>query len=308
MKCKDDSEKCDKVNLNILPINILVEFKDEKYAFILLTDSFIDFIYDLESTVGEKINSHDYQFQYITGFAGKEYAVTIHSQITFNALMRYMNTIKQDLVLVKVSRVTVSTQTVQSIETIENSSLHHTNEVESKKSEDLSSTGMLELSQPPQNESDNIDLKSATGKEAIHYLDCREWKPDYVKKFDKLKPTRERAIRELIGKLEPRSCEICPSKHIIQTFKNFVDDDVKENIKMLFTKVYLNLFSKKRNTVMQVYGNSLLLINPLYAQCALCGNVVSLGHMNEMFIKGDKLVHHLNLFIAKNLMLHYEVS
>ena len=44
--------------------------------------------------------------------------------------MRYMNTIKQDLVLVKVSRVTVSTQSVQSIETIENSSLHHTNEVE----------------------------------------------------------------------------------------------------------------------------------------------------------------------------------
>ena len=309
MKCKDDSEKCDKVNLNILPMNILVEFKDEKYPFILLTDSFIDFIYDLESTVGEKINSHDCQFQYITGFAGKEYAVTIHSQITFNAFMRYMNTVKQDLVLVKVSKVTVSTQTVQSIETIENSSLHHTNEVESKKSEDLSSTGMLELSQPSQNESDNIDLKSATGKEAIHYLDCREWKPDYIKKFDKLKPTRERAIRELIGKLEPRSCEICPSKHIIQTFRNFVDDDVKEKIKMLFTKVDLNLFSKKRNAVMQVYGNSLLLINPLYAQCALCGNVVSLGHMNEIFIKGDKLVHHLtHLFIAKNLMLHYEVS
>ena len=130
MKCKDDSEKCDKVNLNILPMNILVEFKDEKYPFILSTDSFIDFIYDLESTVGEKINSHDYQFQYITGFAGKEYAVTIHSQITFNAFMRYMNTVKQDLVLVKVSGVTVSTQTVQSIETIENSSLHHTNEVE----------------------------------------------------------------------------------------------------------------------------------------------------------------------------------
>ena len=130
MKCKDDSEKCDKVNLNILPMNISVEFKDEKYPFILSTDSFIDFIYDLESTVGEKINSHDYQFQYITGFAGKEYAVTIHSQITFNAFMRYMNTVKQDLVLVKVSRVTVSTQTVQSIETIENSSLHHTNEVE----------------------------------------------------------------------------------------------------------------------------------------------------------------------------------
>ena len=130
MKCKDDSEKCDKVNLNILPMNILVEFKDEKYPFILLTDSFIDFIYDLESTVGEKINSHDYQFQCITGFAGKEYAVTIHSQITFNAFMRYMNTVKQDLVLVKVSRVTVSTQNVQSIETIENSSLHHTNEVE----------------------------------------------------------------------------------------------------------------------------------------------------------------------------------
>ena len=158
---------------------------------------------------------------------------------------------------------------------------------------------MLELSRPSQNESDNIDLKSATGKEAIHYLDCREWKPDYIKKFDKLKPTRERAIRELIGKLEPRSCENCPSKHIIQTFKNFVDDDVKEKIKMLFTKVDLNLFSKKRNAVMQVYGNSLLLINPLYAQCALCGNVVSLGHMNEIFIKGDKLVHHLTSVHSK---------
>ena len=44
---------------------------------------------------------------------------------------------------------------------------------------------------------------------------------------------------------------------------------------------------------MDVYGNSLLLINPLYVQCPLCCDIISLGHINEIFIKGDKLVSRL---------------
>ena len=82
---------------------------------------------------------------------------------------------------------------------------------------------------------------------------------------------------------------------MVQIFRDMVDDETKMKFQSLFTEVDYNLFKKKMKMVMDVYGNSLLLINPLYVQCPLCCNIVSLGHINEIFIKGDKLVNHLTI-------------
>ena len=46
----------------VLPRNILVNFRSEAYPFILSTKQFLDFIIDLESTVGEKLNTKNFIF------------------------------------------------------------------------------------------------------------------------------------------------------------------------------------------------------------------------------------------------------
>ena len=148
----------------------------------------------------------------------------------------------------------------------------------------------------PQSESpleNQLDFKNASGKEILKYLDKFEWKLGYLKKIEKFKPARERSVREIVGKLEIKYCEKCPGTHMIQTLRDMVDDETKVGLQSLFTDVDYNLCKKKRKMVMDVCGNSLLLINPLYVQCPSCCNIGSLGHINEIFIKGDKLVNHL---------------
>ena len=132
-------------------------------------------------------------------------------------------------------------------------------------------------------------------------MDQFEWKPEYLKKFEKFKPARERAVREIVGKLETKYCEKCPGRHMVQIFRDMVDDDTKMKFQSLFTEVYYNLFKKKRKMVMDVCGNSL--INPLCVQCPLCCNIVSLGHINEIFIKGDKLVNHLTTIHCRECII-----
>ena len=75
----------------------------------------------------------------------------------------------------------------------------------------------------PQSESpleNQLDFKNASGKEILKYLDQFEWKPEYLKKFEKFKPARERAVREIVGKLETKYCEKCPGRHMVQIFRD----------------------------------------------------------------------------------------
>ena len=69
------------------------------------------------------------------------------------------------------------------------------------------------------------------------------------------------------------------------------DDVTKVRFQSLFTEVDYNLFKKKWKIVMDIYGNSLLSISILYVQCQLCCTIISLSHINEIFIIGDKLVN-----------------
>ena len=38
-----------------------------------------------------------------------------------------------------------------------------------------------------------------------------------------------------------------------------------------------------------VYGNECLFLNPLHAQCLICGSLVLLDHFNDVMQKSDKL-------------------
>ena len=55
----------------VLLRNILVNFRSETYLFILSTEQFLDFIIDLESTVGEKLNTKNFIFLYAIDVMGK---------------------------------------------------------------------------------------------------------------------------------------------------------------------------------------------------------------------------------------------
>ena len=44
--------------------DILIDFKANKFPFILSTNVFQEFLYDLESTVGNKLNLRDFNFSY----------------------------------------------------------------------------------------------------------------------------------------------------------------------------------------------------------------------------------------------------
>ena len=44
---------------------------------------------------------------------------------------------------------------------------------------------------------------------------------------------------------------------------------------------------------MVVYGSSKLLLNPMLAQCPLCGNLIAIAHINNIMVENDKLIKHI---------------
>ena len=89
----------------VLPRNILVNFRSETYPFILSTEQFLDFIIDLESTVGEKLNTKNFIFSYAIDIMGKPHQIKLNSQVTFKAFINYLSSNKTLLVLLKVEQV-----------------------------------------------------------------------------------------------------------------------------------------------------------------------------------------------------------
>ena len=67
--------------------NILIDFKAKKFPFILSTNVFQEFLSDLESTVGNKLNLRDFNFSYRYPYLEKDCDITINSQVTFTALL-----------------------------------------------------------------------------------------------------------------------------------------------------------------------------------------------------------------------------
>ena len=132
-------------------------------------------------------------------------------------------------------------------------------------------------------------------------MDCEDWAPRCLETLESVKMARERAFRELVGQLEIKRCETCRNQHTINILRTVIDEEVEKRIHSLLTKSDLDLLAKKQKATYHIYGNSLLLLNPMYIQCPLCGSAIALGHLNEIFIKDDKLTQHM-ISTSRNLM------
>ena len=85
--------------------NILIDFKAKKFPFILSTNVFQEFLSDLESTVGNKLNLRDFNFSYRYPVLGKDCDITINSQVTFTAFIKYILSDNPDSILIKITQV-----------------------------------------------------------------------------------------------------------------------------------------------------------------------------------------------------------
>ena len=65
-------------------------------------------------------------------------------------------------------------------------------------------------------------------------------------------------------------------------------------LKSLESKEEIKEFFEKLCPVREVFGNSQLLLNPLYMQCLIYGSIISLGNFNEILQKNDKMKLHLD--------------
>ena len=159
--------------------------KAKRFPFILSTNVFQEFLFDLESTVGNKLNLRDFNFSYRYPVWRKDCDITINSHVTFTAFIKYILSDNTDLILVKTAQVNPQPLLLL-------------------KEDELSALKSDDKTMQPQSESlleNQLDFKNASGKEILKYLDKFEWKPEYLKKFEKFKPAAERTVREIVGKL-----------------------------------------------------------------------------------------------------------
>ena len=139
--------------------NILIDFKAKKFPFILSTNVFQEFLSDLESTVGDKLNLRDFSFSYRYPVLENNCDITINSKVTFTAFIKYILSDNTDLIFVKLTQVNSQP-----------SLLLEEDELSPPKSDDKT--------MQPQSESpleNQLDFKNASGKEILKYLDKFEW-------------------------------------------------------------------------------------------------------------------------------------
>ena len=69
-------------------------------------------------------------------------------------------------------------------------------------------------------------------------------------------------------------CKTCKNGHLhnIICSEERNDRNLGQKLKLLCAKVEIKNFVDKRNQFMRVFGNSILLLNPMKAQCCLCGD------------------------------------
>ena len=85
----------------------------------------------------------------------------------------------------------------------------------------------------------------------------------------------------------------CKGKHVIKTIQ--VGKLQSKNLRSLFLKTELAQLFEKRRSFKKIFGNESILLNPLQAQCPICGSLISLGHFNDIIQKNDKLYEHVRL-------------
>ena len=131
----------------------------------------------------------------------------------------------------------------------------------------------------------------------IQQLDEENWSEKFISSLSRT--DRESVIRKLIvNLLKPDTkCDKCSHKHkqCLVDHSKEIDSSLEKKMRSLLTQTEMRNFFDKRNSFQYVFGNASLLLNPLYTQCPLCGSIISLGHFNEILIKKDKLINHIEV-------------
>ena len=129
------------------------------------------------------------------------------------------------------------------------------------------------------------------------------WDEKFIAKLPRT--DRESLVRQLVTKLISEvNCKTCKKHHkqcVVNTKE--IDELLEKKMRLACSSTEMRNFFDKKNMFQHVFGNSSLLLNPLYAQCPLCGTVVSLGqqHFNDILIKKDHLINHIELTHLKPL-------
>ena len=129
--------------------------------------------------------------------------------------------------------------------------------------------------------------------DVITELDIHGWD-------DEISTSYDRDTRYNLGKhhltLEDGVCKECPVKHKLKVAKSPDMNKVKACLKPTDKRLMIT----KRMAVAIVYGNGDLLVNPLVAQCPLCGTLVALGQLNSIVHKRCHLMEHIKTHQKKS--------
>ena len=136
-------------------------------------------------------------------------------------------------------------------------------------------------------------------QDVIHHLDQNGWKDENICQISKT--GKMAAFRTLSSSLLKKiRCQICNNRHLHNIVsERTIYPKLKEKLRMLCSKSEMRNFFDKRKQLIKVFGNADLLLNPMQAQCCLCGTVLSLGHFNGILIQNDKLRNHVKSIHAK---------
>ena len=117
------------------------------------------------------------------------------------------------------------------------------------------------------------------------------WDTKYVHDFSEVQ--RKKVLHFLTGEsIKNIQCTKCRRGHTIKSID--INQFSSYKMKALFTKTDIRMFHEKRATMELIYGNGDLLLNCGYCQCPICGNIISLGHFNDICQKNDHLYSHIN--------------
>ena len=157
-----------------------------------------------------------------------------------------------------------------------------------------------------------IDSEVPSGVETDKNVDIlaaimeKNWDKKYIQSLSKDK--RENGFRLMVKShmTEKRCTNPGCSFHKQKTvdLAKVEPGSLLSKLKSLISKEEINEFFEKRSKVREVFGNSQLLLNPLYMQCPICGSIISLSHFNDILQQNDKMKLHLEKSTSKIRYVH----
>lgn len=153
-----------------------------------------------------------------------------------------------------------------------------------------------------------VSAGDSTSEDILKKIEEKEWSKTFISSLSR--EQRETALRTLLKQLlvdkrcqETNSTLKVVCNHKLRTIainKTEDPEGLEKKIRSLLTADEIRNFFNKRSKVRAVYGSGDFLLNPLMGQCPICMSLVSLGHLNDIIIKDDKLKTHIDLVHQKD--------